>query len=613
MDAYWEAANGHAQHSLKYESEAPVQPGYTYCGEPGLNFSTNSTNYSEDDADFAPGRRGKTSRQDPLSHRIIEKRRRDRMNSCLADLSRLIPQQYMRKGRGRVEKTEIIEMAIRHLKNLQNQECGRESSCAEQYRLGYNECLTEAAKFMLRERGEELCFRMVAHLKEHCNDIMKGELLKSRCGSELANGGSPIYLAGAQIGHMREMMSCPSDIEHSSNDHHDVKDLSFRSATSSSTSSNHHNPAQAPVITSTAPIVQHHDTSSNHSTQDYDAPSPPRICGAAGLQQDTNNNLNQHESVLRTIRMRKFSEHASPEHEHSHNSYKFKNYIQQRFSQDTHENGAHTMDIDRSPMSVHEDHHHHPSSLRASPLTNGSTGSLSGVDSKSSTSTSVKSPPALASSSDEPLSLKRKLPGVCTEAAIASISALGSSLENPNNHLQHHSQQQQQTITTSDGVPLEKKAASSKNGLTIVASSSVAPLPTAEIKHELLAGTTNVLAAGNPTVASAPTQQHHHHNNSSHHHHHSSYHPVPIFACHTQGFYIPLNVDYESLLPYLNGIDLLSKSFLQLPPLHPISISVNYSPIAPTGTGGSNLVVKATINGLATNKSKLVEGLISGC
>lgn len=57
-------------------------------------------------------------KKDPTSHRIIEKRRRDRMNNCLADLSRLIPAHYMKKGRGRVEKTEIIEMAIRHLKDL---------------------------------------------------------------------------------------------------------------------------------------------------------------------------------------------------------------------------------------------------------------------------------------------------------------------------------------------------------------------------------------------------------------------------------------------------------------------------------------------------------------
>lgn len=55
-----------------------------------------------------------------MSHRIIEKRRRDRMNNCLADLSRLIPADYMKKGRGRIEKTEIIEMAIKHMRHLQN-------------------------------------------------------------------------------------------------------------------------------------------------------------------------------------------------------------------------------------------------------------------------------------------------------------------------------------------------------------------------------------------------------------------------------------------------------------------------------------------------------------
>lgn len=57
-------------------------------------------------------------KKDPTSHRIIEKRRRDRMNNCLADLSKLIPAHYMKKGRGRVEKTEIIESAIKHLKDL---------------------------------------------------------------------------------------------------------------------------------------------------------------------------------------------------------------------------------------------------------------------------------------------------------------------------------------------------------------------------------------------------------------------------------------------------------------------------------------------------------------
>lgn len=99
------------------------------------------------------------------------------MNSCLADLSRLIPPQYMRKGRGRVEKTEIIEMAIKHLRNLQNQECmKREAGCAEHYRSGYQDCLSEAAKFLMAENYSDLCYRMVTRLKDVVrNDILKGE------------------------------------------------------------------------------------------------------------------------------------------------------------------------------------------------------------------------------------------------------------------------------------------------------------------------------------------------------------------------------------------------------------------------------------------------------
>ena len=45
------------------------------------------------------------------------------MNNCLADLSKLLPEAYLKRGRGRIEKTEIIEMAIKHLKHLQAHAC----------------------------------------------------------------------------------------------------------------------------------------------------------------------------------------------------------------------------------------------------------------------------------------------------------------------------------------------------------------------------------------------------------------------------------------------------------------------------------------------------------
>jgi YRPW motif-containing protein len=121
--------------------------------------------------------------QDPMSHRIIEKRRRDRMNNCLADLSRLIPNSYLKKDRGRIEKTEIIEMAIKHMKHLHNHPCSKPEGCdlqtetqqglssLESFRVGYHECLTESMHFLVEKQGmysaDPFCLRMMSHLQKH--------------------------------------------------------------------------------------------------------------------------------------------------------------------------------------------------------------------------------------------------------------------------------------------------------------------------------------------------------------------------------------------------------------------------------------------------------------
>ena len=55
--------------------------------------------------------------KDPKSHRLIEKRRRDRMNACLDQLLELTPHEHPETQR-RIEKTEIIEMAIKHMRHL---------------------------------------------------------------------------------------------------------------------------------------------------------------------------------------------------------------------------------------------------------------------------------------------------------------------------------------------------------------------------------------------------------------------------------------------------------------------------------------------------------------
>lgn len=110
--------------------------------------------------------------RDPLSHRIVEKRRRDRMNNCLADLSRLIPPNYLKQGQGRIEKTEIIGIAIQHIKNLTNivnKQDALKSSLPDRY-LGFKECQDEVMRYLVEVEGwdaqDQLCSRMMSHLEQ---------------------------------------------------------------------------------------------------------------------------------------------------------------------------------------------------------------------------------------------------------------------------------------------------------------------------------------------------------------------------------------------------------------------------------------------------------------
>ncbi|CAH1156039.1 unnamed protein product [Phaedon cochleariae] len=153
------------------ETRMKDERGIYACCDTNLNFSTATC--SEDDCEYGPYKKNKVARQDPMSHRIIEKRRRDRMNNCLADLSRLIPTEYLKKGRGRIEKTEIIEMAIKYMKYLQQDH----ATPTEHYRLGYQECMSEAMRFMVEVEGrfprEAVCVRLLNHLQKHCESVSR--------------------------------------------------------------------------------------------------------------------------------------------------------------------------------------------------------------------------------------------------------------------------------------------------------------------------------------------------------------------------------------------------------------------------------------------------------
>ncbi|XP_049865753.1 transcription factor cwo isoform X3 [Pectinophora gossypiella] len=194
---YWEE-NGL---SVKYDNYNS-NDGFGRSAAAGeLNFAAPS----EDEAEYPPGaylKKGKVSRQDPMSHRIIEKRRRDRMNNCLADLSRLIPPEYLKKGRGRVEKTEIIEMAIRHLKYLQERANAAERQ-GDEFRAGYQEAAAEAVRYLIEVQGygpgDGLCVQLAAQLHRHCENISKGEAVMHR-EKQRSHAGSSSETASSSSG-----------------------------------------------------------------------------------------------------------------------------------------------------------------------------------------------------------------------------------------------------------------------------------------------------------------------------------------------------------------------------------------------------------------------------
>ena len=50
--------------------------------------------------------------------KVIEKRRRDRINNSLAELRRLVPTAFEKQGSAKLEKAEILQMTVDHLKLL---------------------------------------------------------------------------------------------------------------------------------------------------------------------------------------------------------------------------------------------------------------------------------------------------------------------------------------------------------------------------------------------------------------------------------------------------------------------------------------------------------------
>ncbi|XP_077404011.1 hairy/enhancer-of-split related with YRPW motif protein 1 [Vanacampus margaritifer] len=108
---------------------------------------------------------------------IIEKRRRDRINNSLSELRRLVPSAFEKQGSAKLEKAEILQMTVDHLKMLHA--AGGKGffdahALAMDYRgLGFRECLAETARYLSVMEGldnaDPLRIRLVSHLNNYAS------------------------------------------------------------------------------------------------------------------------------------------------------------------------------------------------------------------------------------------------------------------------------------------------------------------------------------------------------------------------------------------------------------------------------------------------------------
>uniref|UniRef100_A0A3Q0R6A6 Hes related family bHLH transcription factor with YRPW motif like n=1 Tax=Amphilophus citrinellus TaxID=61819 RepID=A0A3Q0R6A6_AMPCI len=121
---------------------------------------------------------------------IIEKRRRDRINHSLSELRRLVPSAFEKQGSSKLEKAEILQMTVDHLKLLHAMggKYFDARALAVDYRtLGFRECVGEVVRYLSSLEGDSpdpIGARLVSHLS-HCASELDPLLLQSPPASAL--------------------------------------------------------------------------------------------------------------------------------------------------------------------------------------------------------------------------------------------------------------------------------------------------------------------------------------------------------------------------------------------------------------------------------------------
>ncbi|XP_005364653.2 class E basic helix-loop-helix protein 41 [Microtus ochrogaster] len=136
-----------------------------------------------------------------LPHRLIEKKRRDRINECIAQLKDLLPEHLKLTTLGHLEKAVVLELTLKHLKALtalteqqhqkiialQNGERSLKSPVQadlDAFHSGFQTCAKEVLQYLARFESwtprEPRCAQLVSHLHAVATQLLTPQVPQGR-------------------------------------------------------------------------------------------------------------------------------------------------------------------------------------------------------------------------------------------------------------------------------------------------------------------------------------------------------------------------------------------------------------------------------------------------
>ncbi|XP_039276715.1 hairy/enhancer-of-split related with YRPW motif protein isoform X2 [Nilaparvata lugens] len=222
---------------------------------------------------------------------IIEKRRRDRINNSLLELRRLVPSAYEKQGSAKLEKAEILQLTVDHLKVLHSKGLDAlaydpSKFAMDYHNIGFRECAAEVARYLVTVEGLDIQDPLRLRLMSHLQCFAAQRELASKQSAWYPPHGQAVTPAGHQ--HQQQQQQ---HHQNNSNQHQNQHQSQLDSTGNSSFDTSCETAASSPSTPSAIPPVsssqttltpltpvsmsssasnalyQHHSTSNHHQEQ----------------------------------------------------------------------------------------------------------------------------------------------------------------------------------------------------------------------------------------------------------------------------------------------------------------------------------------------------------